>query len=275
MLELPEVLTMSEQLNSHIIGKKVIEVLPPSKQHKFCWYNGEPEDYDAMLKGSKIELVEGFGIFVEIVFDNKMRLCFNDGVNVRLTSCDKLPKDYQLLINLDDDSALVFTVAMYGGIIAHNGSYENEYYEASRKAISPFSNEFKAYYEKMLAESKANLTAKAFLATNQRFPGVGNGVSQDILFEAGIHPKRKVNTLSLEEKEKLLDSMIEVLQCMTDQGGRDTEKNLFGEKGGYKVKMSKNTVKLPCSKCGGQVIKETYLGGSIYYCSTCQKLDLK
>ena len=129
MLELPEVLTMSEQLNSHIIGKKVIEVLPPSKQHKFCWYNGEPEDYDAMLKGSKIELVEGFGIFVEIVFDNKMRLCFNDGVNVRLTSCDKLPKDYQLLINLDDDSALVFTVAMYGGIIAHNGSYENEYYE--------------------------------------------------------------------------------------------------------------------------------------------------
>ena len=63
--------------------EKVIEVLPSCKQHKFCWYNGEPEEYDAMLKGSKIEVVDGFGLFVEIVFDNKMRLCFNDGVNVR------------------------------------------------------------------------------------------------------------------------------------------------------------------------------------------------
>lgn len=36
---------------------------------------------------------------------------------------------------------------------------------------------------------------KAFLAAEQRFPGIGNGVLQDILLESGIHPKRKISTL--------------------------------------------------------------------------------
>ena len=76
---------------------------------------------------------------------------------MRLTSCDKLPKAYQLLIKLDDDSALVFTVAMYVGIIVHNGSYANEYYEASKKAVSPFSNEFNALFKMWRTSHKGNL----------------------------------------------------------------------------------------------------------------------
>lgn len=38
MLELPEVLTIAEQLEKTIVGKKICKVLPPSKAHKFCWY---------------------------------------------------------------------------------------------------------------------------------------------------------------------------------------------------------------------------------------------
>ncbi|MFA6873005.1 MAG: zinc finger domain-containing protein, partial [Bacteroidaceae bacterium] len=28
----------------------------------------------------------------------------------------------------------------------------------------------------------------------------------------------------------------------------------------------------PCPRCGNQIRKEAYMGGSIYYCPTCQKL---
>ena len=58
---------------------------------------------------------------------------------------------------------------------------------------------------------------------------------------------------------------------MIDKGGRDTEKDIFGNEGGYKVLLSKNTFKSPCPKCGVVLKKETYLGGSIYYCPCCQK----
>lgn len=270
MLELPEVLNVARQLNDYVVGKKINKVLPPSKAHKFCWYNGDPTKYDALIKDSKIVSAEGFGIFVEITFDNNYKLCFNDGVNVRLVTGDEMPKNHQLLIEFCDGSALVFTVAMYGGIHLYNGSYDNEYYLKSRQAISPFSPEFKEYYRKMFMNSKPNLSAKSFLATEQRFPGIGNGVLQDILFEAGINPKRKINTINESEKENLLDCIYSVLHNMVEKCGRDTEKDIFGRKGEYNVQMSKNTVHLECPKCGGKIIKETYLGGSIYYCPLCQ-----
>jgi formamidopyrimidine-DNA glycosylase len=62
-----------------------------------------------------------------------------------------------------------------------------------------------------------------------------------------------------------------VLQEMTEQGGRDTERDLFGNPGSYKTILSKNTAGKPCPACGTIIRKEPYLGGSIYFCETCQK----
>ncbi len=270
MLEFPEVKVMSEQLNNHVVGRQVQRVMPPTKVHKFCWFNGEPGEYGEKLKGSRITGAEGFGIFVEISFDNGYKLCVNDGINLRLVDKENRPKDFQLLIEFEEGEALVFTVAMYGGIYLHQGEYDNSYYLASKGALSPFLEVFKTHYKELFAKSKPSLSLKAFLATEQRFPGIGNGVLQDILFEAGMHPKRKLQTLSEEDKEKVLRSITEVLQKMIQGGGRDTEKDLMGQKGGYKTLMSKNTMALSCPKCGAKIIKEAYLGGSVYYCEYCQ-----
>ena len=274
MLELPEAITLAKQLNKHIIGKSVTKVYPPTKPHKFCWYNGEPDTYDKAFSGCKIIKADGFGIFAELSFDNGMKLCINDGVNLRLISNDNIPKDYQLLITLDDGQALAFTVAMYGGICLHDGSYDNKYYLSSKIALTPFSAEFSDYYYKIFSESKPNLSIKAFLATEQRFPGIGNGTLQDILFTAGIHPKRKISTLTENEKETLLNSIMTILNKMTVLGGRDTEKDLFGVPGGYQTVMSKSGVLGGCPKCGSAITKESYLGGSVYYCPKCQP-DIK
>jgi formamidopyrimidine-DNA glycosylase len=272
MMELPEAITIAKQMNDAVVGKRVRRVLPPSKAHKFCWYAGDPAEYDAAVSGSAVQSAEGFGIFAEIAFDNGKRLCFNDGVNARLINCDDAPKNYQLLMEFDDGTALIFSVAMYGGIILHDGSYDNEYYLKNRAAISPFSDQFEPYYRKLMAENKPTLSAKAFLATEQRFPGMGNGVLQDILFAAGIHPKRKIGTFSDAERDNLLSCIVSVLRDMTEHGGRDTEKDLFGHPGGYRVKLSKNTLDSGCPECGGQLVKEAYLGGAVYYCPSCQRL---
>lgn len=129
-----------------------------------------------------------------------------------------------------------------------------------------------AYFEKMIAKAKPTLSAKALLATGQRIPGLGNGVVQDILFHAGIHPKRKVTTLSDLEKTDLLYSMKGTLSNMVELGGRNTEKDFFGNWGGYPVVLSRNTYKNPCPNCGHEIVREAYLGGTVYYCPVCQKL---
>lgn len=272
MLELPEVTTLAKQMNHSLFGKKVKRVLPPTKAHKFCWFAGEPAEYDAKLRGSLVQSATHFGIYAELVFDNGMHVCVNDGVHVRLVSISEIPKQYQLVLEFEDETALVFTVAMYGGIVLHNGTYDNPYYLKSRQAISPFSKEFAACYESLLAQSKPTLSAKAFLATEQRFPGIGNGVLQDILFAAGIHPKQKLAVLQAADKKKLQSCVISVLEEMIAAGGRDTEKDLFGRPGGYRVKLSKNTASSGCTNCGTTIVKETYLGGAIYFCPVCQPL---
>lgn len=272
MIELPEAITLSGQLRKTVSGKAIARVLPPTKPHKFCWFSGDAADYDEKIKGSLVTGADAFGLFAELAFSNGCRLCVNDGVNVRLVSVADTPKDYQLSIELADGTALVCTVAMYGGICLHDGDYDNEYYLKSLHAISPFDDAFPTYYYETLDKSKPNLSAKAFLATEQRFPGIGNGTAQDILFAAGLHPRRKLSTFSKNDADALLSAIRTVLRDMTDRGGRDTEKDLFGNPGGYATKMSKNALPFGCPVCDGEIVKENYLGGSVYYCPHCQPL---
>lgn len=273
MLELPEVTVFKDQANKLLAGKVITEVFPPTNLHKFAFFNGDPLAYKDLLTGRKILSANGKGMFINIVMDNDTVITLGDGVNTEYGEpSSDLPKKYQLLLTFDDESFLVFTIAMYGMIYAFKGEFDNKYYTKSMESISPLSEEFdRAYFEKLFANEKKDISAKAFLASEQRIPGVGNGVLQDILFNAKINPKRKIFSLSDEEKENIFRSLKSTLKEMTDKGGRDTEKDIYGNKGGYKTILSKNTYKDPCPACGGIIVKEAYMGGSVYYCPTCQK----
>ena len=75
---------------------------------------------------------------------------------------------------------------------------------------------------------------KAFLATEQRIPGFGNGVLHDTLFNARIHPKHKLESLSDKDMEALFTSIKTTLTAMRNGGGRDTERDLFGKPAGIR-----------------------------------------
>ena len=93
---------------------------------------------------------------------------------------------------------------------------------------------------------------------------------QDILFAAKIHPRRTIAMLTSTERDTLSPAVKGSLVTMADQGGRDTERDLFGNAGGYRTNMSKYTVGLPCLDCGSLNCKDTFMGGSIYFCPKCQ-----
>ena len=95
---------------------------------------------------------------------------------------------------------------------------------------------------------------------------------QDILWTARIHPKRKMGELAAGEVDAMFDAVKTVLAQMTAQGGRDTERDLFWNWGGYKTILSRNAVDAPCPACGTVIQKQAYLGGSIYFCAGCQAL---
>lgn len=278
MIELPEARTYARDLESEILNKKIIDVGGNFTDHKFTFYN-EPETYKNKLVGKKVTAINPRNFYVEIEIEDKI-LLFRDGANIRYFHPDeKLPKKSKLLLTFDDDSKINVTTSMYSMIYVYdkNQLIDNEYYLMELDRIGGLDEAFTFDYFKSLRdanEKTKKLSGKAFLATEQRILGVGNGVVQDILFCAGVHPKRKINTLDEPQFKNLYQSVVETLTEMTKDGGRDTEKNLFGECGGYPTIMSKNAYgKHPCPRCGGPISKENYLGGSIYYCPICQPLN--
>lgn len=276
MLEIPEVITLSRQVNDALKGKTIAQVFNATKPHKFTFYNGDPEEYGKLLAGKTIESSAGYGAYVDFLLSDNRVINIGDGVSARYYQAgDKIPANYQLLLAFSDESFLAFTVAMYGCIGAYaDGVNENKYYRLSRESISPLSREYTPErFDRLFAEAGKTLSAKALLATEQRIPGVGNGVTQDILFNARINPKQKVSVLSDVKKELLYHSLKETLHKMTSEGGRDTQTDLYGNNGGYETILSAKTWTKGCPRCGSLITKEAYLGGSVYYCPECQPTE--
>lgn len=272
MLELPESYTLSLQSSPVLFHKEIRRVTVAASPHKFAFYFGDPEQYPSLLEGRSFSAATALGGMLELCA-GPVRLLFGDGASPRyLQPGEKTPAKHQLLLEFEDGAALVCTIQMYGGMWAfQDGEKDDFYYCTAKEKPSPLSDRFdREYFSSLLSSSKPSLSAKAFLATEQRIPGLGNGCLQDILFAAKINPRTKLQALSSQELDNLFQSVKQTLYDMCIHGGRDTEKDLFGQKGGYPTRLSKNTLALPCPVCGSSIVKQAYLGGAVYFCPTCQ-----
>ena len=273
MIEIPEAIVLARQLGQTLAGKRIASVVAAASPHKFAWYFGDPAGYDELLRGRTIGATAAFGGRVELEANGAVLQLGEGAIPRYYEPGAELPAKHQLLVAFEDGSALVATVAMYGGLWAFpDGAMDDEvYYAAAKHARPPLSNAFdRAFFGTLLDDRTRKLSAKAFLATEQRIPGLGNGVLQDILLNARIHPKRKMNTLSDAQLDDLFAACKSTLAQMVAGGGRDTERDLFGDPGGYATKLSKNNALMVCPDCGGPVRRQAYLGGNIYFCEHCQ-----
>ncbi len=279
MIEAPEARLLAMQLDRTIRGKRISEVIPLFSPHKFAWFNGDPDRYASMLVGRCIGESRSLGGLVEIDADDR-RVLFSDGVDLRFREPGaSLPSKHQLLIGFEDQSCLTASVRMYGGLFCFPAGTSLEggyapYYRSAKDKPQVLSEGFSLDYFLSLIGNPLvqGKSAKAFLATGQMIPGLGNGVLQDILFRAGLHPRTRIGSLTDRQRVLLYESIRHTLRDMLDSGGRDSETDLFGRRGGYACVLSKYTAGRPCPRCGEIVRKGTYLGGSVYYCPACQPL---
>jgi len=277
MIELPETYVLSAQINQALVGKAITNVMVNTHPHAFAWYTDDPITYQDKLVGKKVTNSNpgtGYtcGGNTEILCEDTL-LVMSTPIKYHAPG-GKLPAKHQLLISFEDDSHMSCTVQMWGAMFcfpANEDGIPKDY--AIKKCPTPYEDAFdSAYFDNLFNGLKPNTSAKALLATEQRIPGFGNGVLHDVLWNARIHPKRKLETLTDKDKESLFNSVKSTLLKMRDEGGRDTEKDLFNQKGGYRTILSSKTLVNPCPACGGELVREAYMGGNIYFCSGCQPL---
>lgn len=270
MIEIPECYVLAKQINDSLMGKTITSAAANVHPHSFAWYTGDPAEYPVKLNGKRIAGANpgtGYtcGGNTEIVCEDTL-LVISTPIKYHPPDA-KLPAKHQLLLEFNDKSYLSCTVQMWGAMYCFKTG------EKAKRPPTPYEDAFdEKYFLGLLEGLKKTISVKAFLATEQRIPGFGNGVLHDVLFNARIHPKRKLETLSDEDFARLFQSVKATLNAMKDGGGRDTEKDLYGNPGGYKTLLSSKTVKKPCPVCGDMLVREAFLGGNIYYCYGCQVL---
>ncbi len=274
MMELPENYHYVKQVNEALIGKTVKRAEAAHTPHGFAWYTGDPKTYDGILLGKTVTGSDLYNATLRVHLEDEVLLL--SAPPRYHEPGKKLPPRHQLLLEFTDGSAVTCSVQMWGAMFLYKQGDEQSGlphgYTVSY-AHTPLDPGFtRDYFMALMDGCPQKYSAKAFLATEQRVPGLGNGVLQDMLWNARINPRTKLLDLMQDEKERLYRSTVDTMRAMADAGGRDTERDLFGQTGSYRTICSSKTLESPCPGCGGYFKREAYLGGNVYYCPVCQPI---
>jgi formamidopyrimidine-DNA glycosylase len=275
MFELPEYLILARQMNATLSGKSVVSGRLGNKPHKFVWYNRTHDEFADLTAGKGVGEAYSRGRWLFLPLEPGYVLVLGEcgGRVLYHPPGAKVPATYHLCLAFDDGSALTATTQMWGAmeLFELGQELERQYIKGMRP--TPIDAEFSFGYfseliEGLLAGEKRSV--KGLLTQDQLIPGLGNAIAQDIMYRAHLHPRRSLADLDAGQRRALFDAIQTTVQAVINQGGRYDETDLFGAPGGYVRLMDKAAAGRPCPACGTTVEKMQYLGGSCYFCPSCQ-----
>jgi formamidopyrimidine-DNA glycosylase len=276
MFELPEFINLAKQINETLIGKTIKEGSLGNKPHKFVWYNRSHEEFKKLTKDKKIGETYSKGKWLFIPLQPGYVLLFGEcGGKLLYNPPDsKMPKTYHLYLTFTDDSLLTFTTQMWGAMELYKKGDEQKRKYVKDMRVTPVEKEFTFEYFSSLIDSllkEEKRSVKGLLTQDQLIPGLGNAITQDILFKSRLNPKHPITELDKNKRKKLYDEIISTVSEVTKMGGRYDEVDLYNNPGGYVRILDKNTLGKPCPFCGKKIEKMQYLGGTCYFCPDCQE----
>jgi formamidopyrimidine-DNA glycosylase len=273
MPELPEVHTISQDLNKHVSGYSI--------------------------KGIKV--THNYKI------PNDVKKKLHNIIGTKITSADRIAKN--IILKLSSNEYLVFHLAMTGRILLRSDQDGKDrwvkiVFEISRDGVSKYLNftdmrqfgkvrvlserELDKYSNKYgLDVVKDNVDANTFLhklsskKTNIKnalmdqniISGMGNIYATDALFLAKINPKTPTQYLTLNMAKNLLAKSSEILnEGIKNRGSTLPDKmyvDIFGNSGSQQEHF-KIYGKRICPVCKSQVQFEKINGRGTYFCPTCQ-----
>jgi formamidopyrimidine-DNA glycosylase len=266
--ELPEITVLARQMKHELVGKELagIEVLQPK-----CLNLPEPAFAEALIGAQWLDVTQRGKWLVSETSQGFLLLSLGMGGEILLCTRDSLPEKYRIVFDLAGGACLAVNFWWFG--YAH---YTPPRALESHKMIARLgpnaldvsAGDLKA----MLAGRRGAI--KTFLLDQSKLAGIGNFYVHDILFRAGLHPLRTIDTLAEVEIERLAEAIHDRLQLAVDKGGSFYELDLYGQKGhftmddvlvGYKEGQ-------PCPACGTPIEKVKTGSTSSFICPRCQPL---
>lgn len=279
MPELPEVESIRMYLEKHILNKTLytVEIL----ERKM--FVGDPDK----IIGKKITGLLRSGKVLTIRFENNLyasihlklsgQILYSPDKNnsvfknpIPRADTNKMPgKTTRIILNFSDNSALYFNDMRKFGWMKLGEK------PANAKGMDVLARDFTFDYF-VNAISKTSRPIKVVLMDQERIAGIGNIYANDSLYAAKIHPARKSNLLTIDEKKVLYRSILDTIKEGLHYKGSSAHDELYlmpdGEKGSYQNHFKAyHQHGKPCVRCG-TIMERIELGGrGTFFCPNCQK----
>lgn len=274
MPELPEVETVKRVLEPQIQGLTIEnitarrpEVIAHPSLNEFC----------GRLAGQSVSSMSRRGKFLLILLESGDRLI----IHLRMTGCFLLaPSDFpeekhtHLIIRLDNGRELRFSdTRRFGRLWLIKSGEADTYSGIAKLGREPFDPAFSGEYL-IGCFGNRKKTIKECLLEQSAIAGIGNIYSDEILFNAKLHPARRANTLTKEEWARLAAVIPRLLSYFIEKNKITPEEYLE-----TKGKDYRNTPFLqvygkegePCPVCGEPLRRLVIGGRSSTFCPNCQK----
>ncbi len=227
MPELPEIIVIAEQMDHVLKGKRVekVSVFQPK-----C-LNRPERDFQRRLPGKVVVGIRPLGKWVEVVFNAEYRLLVSLGMGGEICDLDEgktAPDKSKLILRFTDRTGFFVTFWWFGYFhLVLDGELHSMTDTLGPDPLSISCDGFK----ELLDGRRGGI--KSFLLNQRRVRGIGNFYIQEILFQASLHPLRKISALSDEEKERLYEAIQKVFKESIALGSSSYELDFFGRKGRY------------------------------------------
>ncbi|AET67650.1 formamidopyrimidine-DNA glycosylase [Desulfosporosinus orientis DSM 765] len=289
MPEIPEMEIYEHYLNQLVKNKKISRV----NVLRLKSINLESTVFSSQVMNKQITGIERQGKFLifhldddnylltHMMLDGRLFYITNEDINqsmVMQSSAEDLkemikdlPGKPSVVFGLDDGSTLFFCNLTLGYLYyLGKDELEKKLQELGRDPLDP---SFQAQEFAQLLEGKRG-KIKPWLMNPRNISGVGNAYSNEALFQAGILPTRVISAISVEEKQALFRSLVEIINESIRLGGdmeepfADWDDFTGGYNAHFKVYAREG---VPCVNCREPIQKSEVGGRNSYFCPLCQK----
>jgi formamidopyrimidine-DNA glycosylase len=271
MPELPEVETTRRGLEPHLAGQTILRLTV--HDHRLRW----PVDarLPQTLAGQHVKSVERRAKYLLVRLTHGTVL-WHLGMSGSLRI---VPSD--LPVELHDHIDLTLTSGhtvrfndprRFGSLIYVTGDPQAHPLLA-KLAPEPFDPAFDAQYLWRVSRRR-KVSVKQLIMNGQVVTGVGNIYASEVLFQAGIRPRRQSRSLTRAETTRLVAAIRKVLKQAIRVGGTTLRDyvNPQGNPGYFRQKLFVyERDDEPCRNCGTPIRSFTQGQRSTYYCPTCQR----
>ena len=274
MPELPEVETIKEDLRALVVGSKIgrVEVLAPPLVEQPTTEEFVRRLEDVRMSGARrrakhliVELDSGDALVFQLKIGGQLLL---------VPPVEEPETALMLVLHLDGDRRLFlrdetgFTRAR----LLDAGELEER---LSPLGPEPLEDGFEAgYLPRKVGSRRAQI--KPLLLDQKVVSGIGNIYVDEILYDARLHPRRKANTITNAEWERLYAAIRKNLAAGVEHRGTTVRlyRDVLNRPGEHQnfLRVFEKQGK-PCPGCEGEVVREKVGGRPSHFCPGCQRED--